>query len=819
VRLATLALLCCAGPALAQSSSLSAADLSRGLTLPPTSVATVEDATALSINPAALSRAGGPQLFYGHEESGAKDTSADGLWAGASVADLLGVGATAQWVRSPSAPDARRVGLGLSFGGAGFSAGASWNQFRSPFSPELSGLQAWDLGLAARPLRQVALGAVLRNANAPARGDIQLQRELLAGVAVRPFGDRLTFAVDGAWRPGVPLSGAQLSYLLQGEPVQGLVLGAGLAHGLGGPVPLTAQLSATFQFGQLGAGYAAGVTDGKLSHTALARASLPAWPQLAEPGNRLAVLELRQLLSPRGSPLGAVLGERPADPWLTLHRTLAAAEQDPSVSGVVLKLDRLPGVGMAKAQELRAWVVRLRAAGKKVVAVLVSVADPEYLVASAADSVVAVPEAVLELNGFAANVTLLGGAMERLGVKWEVARVGEYKTAPEQLTRDSLSPAARETLDATLDVVSRAWTEQVAAGRRVPVARLAEAWAEGLVQPRRAKELGLVDALVDGPGLEAHLQGLLPGARPGWRPRAVRERRWGERPRVVVVPVVGSISGGRSRSDPLGLEQTAGADTVVRALDRAARDPGVAAIVLRVDSGGGDALASDLMYRAVLEARKRKPVVASMGDVAASGGYYAAMAADEVLASPTTVTGSIGIFLLKPALDGLAEKLGVRTESLQRGPQANLLSPWHAWTDAERTAAQRWVDGFYDDFITLVAEQRKLDKFAVDRVARGRVWAGETAKGHGLVDRMGGLWDAVTSARRRAGLPESEEVALEFAGESGGGLEGVLADAAAAAFGPELAGASAVARELGVSPEVLFSPGLKALSPVTRPLR
>jgi protease-4 len=813
------ALLLAASAARAQTSTLDARDLSRGLSLPPTSTATVEDATALSVNPAALSRAGAAQLFYAREQSAPKDQSADALFLGTTVFDAVGLGASAQWLRSPSGPDARRLAVGLSLGGPDFSVGTSWNHFRAPGLPALSGMQSWDVGVQARPLRQLSLAAGLRNLDAPARDGLRLDREWLVGAAVRPLGERLTVAVDWSQKDSVPLREGQLSWLVQGEPLRGLQLGAGFSHGLGGPVPPAAQLSVTFNLGQLGAGYALGLGGRGPTHTAVARASVGRWPSLVQGAPKIAVLDLRSQLSGKGSPVASLLGERPADPWFSLHRTLQSALEDPTCAGLVLKLDRLPDVGMARAQELREWVLRLRGAGKKVVAVLVSAADPEYLVASAADSVVAVPEAILELNGFAANVTLLGGAMEKLGVRWDVARSGPFKTAPDQLTRDALSPEARETLNGTLDVVSRTWLAAVAEGRKVPEARLQEAWALGLLPPRRAQGLGLVDALLDGPGLEAHLEKLLPGAKTGWRPPATKDTRWAERPRVVIVPVLGTISGGRSRSDPLGGEQTAGSETVVRAVERAAKDPGVAAIVLRVDSGGGDALASDLMYRALLEAGKQKPVVASMGDVAASGGYYAAMAADEIFASPTTVTGSIGVFLLKPSVEGLADKVGVRTESLSRGPLANLLSPWRSWTDAERTAAQAWVDAFYDDFITLAAERRKMDKASLDRVARGRVWAGEAAKGHGLVDRFGGLADAVASARRRAGIPDAEQVELEVAGESAGLLEAPLGLLSAGGLPTEASVLAAAARELGVAPEVLFTPGLKALGPVLRPLR
>ena len=177
----------------------------------------------------------------------------------------------------------------------------------------------------------------------------------------------------------------------------------------------------------------------------------------------------------------------------------------------------------------------------------------------------------------------------------------------------------------------------------------------------------------------------------------------------------------------------------------------MAAIVVRVDSGGGDGLASDLMYRAVLEAKKKKPVIASMGDVAASGGYYVAMGADEIVASPTTLTGSIGVFFAKPAIKRLAEDFGTTQISISRGKLAGITDTFDPWTDDQRVAAQKWIDDFYDSFITEVASSRKMQKDAVDAVARGRVWSGEDAKAKGLVDQLGGLMDAIARAKEKSG--------------------------------------------------------------------
>ena len=198
--------------------------------------------------------------------------------------------------------------------------------------------------------------------------------------------------------------------------------------------------------------------------------------------------------------------------------------------------------------------------------------------------------------------------------------------------------------------------------------------------------------------------------------------------------------------------------------------------MVRVDSGGGDGLASDLMYRAVLEAKKRKPVIASMGDVAASGGYYVAMGADQIVASPTTLTGSIGVFFAKPAIKRLAEDLGTTQISIQRGKLAGITDTFDPWTPEQKIAAQKWIEDFYDSFITEAASSRKMTKEAIDAVARGRVWSGEDARARGLVDQLGGLMDAIALAKEKSGL--TEELAINVYQTSPGLIPALLGAAA-----------------------------------------
>ena len=369
---------------------------------------------------------------------------------------------------------------------------------------------------------------------------------------------------------------------------------------------------------------------------------------------------------------------------------------------MVLKIDDLPDTGMARMEELRQSVLRLRSAGKKVVAVVLKAEDPEYLLASAADRVYALPQSVFQIDGLRARAEFAGGTMEKLGVSWDVARVGAYKNSPDQLTRSEMSAEQREALTAYLDATYQHLQASIAA--RVNPEALQRALDAALIPPATARELGLVDEVISPQDLDQKLHELLPGARfeASYAPFSRRDAAWGRRKAVAIVPVVGTISGGKSRQDGLTGSAIAGAETVIRALAEAAEDDQVAAIVIRVDSPGGDGLASDLMYRAVLDAAQKKPVVASMGDRAASGGYYAAMGAQQIYASPATLTGSIGVFYLKPALGDLLGKLGITSQVITRGPHADFsseLRPWTprrsrspsaGWTPSTTASSPRW---------------------------------------------------------------------------------------------------------------------------------
>lgn len=456
---------------------------------------------------------------------------------------------------------------------------------------------------------------------------------------------------------------------------------------------------------------------------------------------------------------------------LDVLEVLEAAAVDPQVDGVLVRLGGAPR-GWAKVMAVQRALLRVRNAGKPVAVWADQLGSEDLLLASAATRVWLPPTGGVHVLGMRSEGIFVRGLLERVGVKADVVRVGGYKSAGESLVRDSWSPEAREQSEALLDDLYGEWVDGVARGRGLEPARVRELVDTGPHGAPGAVEAGLVDACLypdeietalealmpippderDGPRrvrmVDAHPYGLLRGRDPGWRPLL------GDLPRVAYVVAGGAIHRGRSLS---GI----GSDALRALLDRLARDPGVRGVVLRVNSPGGDALASDLLWRAVHVTSRDKPVVVSMGDVAASGGYYLAAAADHVLAESGTLTGSIGVVGGKIHADGLLERLGIGTDSVERGARAGLFSLSRGYTPEERSLVQREMESLYASFVDRVAEGRGLSRRTVEKLGGGRVWSGLRAREFGLVDGLGGPLEALREVRRLAGLSDDERVVLE----------------------------------------------------------
>jgi protease IV len=447
---------------------------------------------------------------------------------------------------------------------------------------------------------------------------------------------------------------------------------------------------------------------------------------------------------------------------------LHAAAHDDKVVGLVARVSP-EGTGLAGIEELRDAVAAFRKAGKPAVAWTdtfgeVTPANGAYYLATAFSEIYIQPSGDVGLTGLQLTSMFLRGTLDKIGVQPQFSQRYEYKNAPNTYTDTTYTPAHREALDALAGSIFDHMVGEMARARKLAPHRLRETIDRGPLLGKEALEAHLVDGLLYRDEVYARVEGL--GGKGRTQLLYLRkywdriEHPWSSGDKTIaLVYGVGDVMRGKSDSDPLLGSVVMGSDTVAAALRAAAEAPDVAAIVLRVDSPGGSYVASDTIWREVVRARKRgKPVIATFGDVAASGGYFVAMAADKIVAHPATITGSIGVYGGKMITRDLWGKLGITFDSVQRGEHADMWSGVDAMDDDEWAKFNGWLDRVYDDFTTKAAQGRHLDLAKLRELAKGRVWSGVDAKQRGLVDELGGYETALRLAKQAAHLAPDADV-------------------------------------------------------------
>ena len=442
-------------------------------------------------------------------------------------------------------------------------------------------------------------------------------------------------------------------------------------------------------------------------------------------------------------------------------QSLEAASKDDRVVGLFLD-GRKDGAGSGYAvmAEVRDALVKFQAAGKKIIAYDVSWSEQEYYLASVADEVLLNPMGILEFNGLSSQPTFYKGALEKYGVGVQIVRVGDYKSAVEPYTRNNLSPENRQQTEALLNDLWQKFLTTVGENRNLDPQYLQRvAQSKGFIEPQEADKISLIDEIAYFDEVGAKFRELTQQSakktesfRQVDLSSYIRDRRSGDLTadiatnQIAVIYAEGSIVGGKG-----GVEQI-GSDLFTKEFRELREDNNVKAIVLRVNSPGGSATASEVILREILLTKKEKPVIVSMGNVAASGGYWISAGADRIFAEDNTITGSIGVFGLLPNIQEIGNKNGITWDVVKTGEFANINSTVSPKTDAELAIFQKSVQQTYNLFLNKVARYRNLPKDRVDQIAQGRIWSGKEALKIGLVDQIGGLEEAIAYAAEQAKL-------------------------------------------------------------------
>lgn len=724
---------------------------------PGKGVANADDTSAVAINPATLAFLPGAEVRGNLVWTGSSSTvpAARGFSLAAGVPigpfatglrlDLLypPAGAPApftgsyQWLRWAVAYGTETASIGTTLGW-GFSHDDALDRFVSLTS-----------GLTLRPIPYLSASLVARDWNEPAsRTGLSIERSWVLGLGGRPLGSRL---VEADW----DLAFYERSRAFGGHGMVGFDLPRiGRIRGdltllppPGRQFVATAGVEVNVERLQVSAG---GVFGNAISRSGTGFYVGAAYRTFREPGLRLPARVARIRISDTPGARGHT----------RFLRRLWRLADDPEIEGVVLELRADPASSLAHAEEVADAIRLLRAKNKKVMCHLEANGGKALYACSAADRIAMNPAGGLRFAGVSSTHYYLGDLLKKLGVRADFVRIGAHKLAAEQLTLAHGSDVARLDHQEVIDQIEQLYVTDISAGRGIPPAELKRRIARGPFIAPEVRAANLVDTLAYPDEIDRFAGEVM-----GRPVRLVEDHAvprapeaWGREPKVALVYLNGDMVDGESQFIPLVNIKIAGSHTIARALKRAREDDSVKAVVFRVETGGGSSLAADVILREAQLTAKVKPLIVSMGSVAASGGYYAAVGGRQIYASPGTLTGSIGIFYGKADVVGLLDKLGVHVEQFRSAPRADAESFFRPFTDDERRELGVKVKQFYDLFVARVAEGRHLTPEAVDAVARGRVWTGQQALAKGLVDKLGGLREALVEARRLGRLPDTAPI-------------------------------------------------------------
>ncbi|MCS6999850.1 MAG: signal peptide peptidase SppA [Bacteroidota bacterium] len=467
-------------------------------------------------------------------------------------------------------------------------------------------------------------------------------------------------------------------------------------------------------------------------------------------------------------PSGLSFSETATPSLLDVLSAIRYAARDKKVDGILLR--RCRGVGLAQAREIRQELLEFKKSGKRIYAFLDGGNEADYYLASVADSIIVAPLAMIEFNGFGVTAPFFKNLSDKLGISWTVIQREEYKSAGEQFSRTGFSEPARQELRQVLEQQYQVFVNDIARSRGIPPATIEQLLSRGLYQAEEFVQHGLAHAIATEQQVRDMLRRWTQGTDTTKPLRLVGPARYAQYARqqtsksverekaIAIVAAVGPIRSGKRD----GQAEEIASRSFCQDIRKAADDTTVKAIIVRIESPGGSAQASEEIWHELQRARQKKPVYASMSTVAASGGYYIASACDTIIAAPETVTGSIGVIAAIPNFSKLMNSIGVTFDTVATSPSASSFSGVLPMQPSERKMLERMIDTIYARFLERVALGRKRSVEAIREVARGRVWTGQAAHEKGLVDMLGGLTDAIELAKRRVGIAPDKRPRLKF---------------------------------------------------------